>query len=552
MPAYTYKSTELQKQPVASSGESRTKDESHLANQIDQRPKAQVQRKLQDMADQRLEEAKGHVQTTSNRTGLPGNLKSGVESLSGYSMDDVRVHYNSSKPAQFQAHAFAQGTDIHLASGQERHLAHEAWHVVQQKQGRVKSTFQMKGKVEVNDDPVLEREADVMGSKARSFQVPSSTSTETRQLQSNAGGNVVQLVELAKDKLNVIGEEHGESQPRRDLEQVYTAKATGSPNYEQEGAFRRGDGHRADPSGLRFLYLWSRAEANGLTNELTANSYALATIKNQLQANQGRIGATDIFKGYFTLSTSLGMSWTGEVARSNSANDPHNQEVQAIAALLNQHLNQFINAFSNNQERFQAYYDPDYEPDSEDELSEDDLSEDELDAPLMGQGAFASEEELNAALNPVVTHGHGLYQALQLYMQAKVTHGLGNEQHVANQRSKEMHAQANNQSNVLGVWKIGDLHRRQMERMDNKQYHLVSRDAFNNLLIKFDKDVGMLMGASIGAVLGGVLGASPLGAFLGALAGGLFGRVAGHFVGKYRKGVRNVTLGEQDTPDDWT
>ena len=100
-----------------------------------------------------------------NRTGLPDNLKTGIENLSGYSMDDVRVHYNSAKPAQLQAHAYAQGTDIHVAPGQEKHLPHEAWHVVQQKQGRVKATRQLRSKVAINDDPKLEREADVMGSK---------------------------------------------------------------------------------------------------------------------------------------------------------------------------------------------------------------------------------------------------------------------------------------------------------------------------------------------------------------------------------------------------
>ena len=101
-----------------------------------------------------------------NKTGLPDNLKSGIENLSGYSLDDVKVNYNSNKPAQLNAHAYAQGTDIHVASGQEKHLPHEAWHVVQQKQGRVKPTMQMKGHVNVNDDEGLEREADVMGAKA--------------------------------------------------------------------------------------------------------------------------------------------------------------------------------------------------------------------------------------------------------------------------------------------------------------------------------------------------------------------------------------------------
>ncbi|BDD06450.1 HET-C-related protein [Aureibacter tunicatorum] len=106
---------------------------------------------------------------SSNKTGLPDNLKSGIENLSGHSMDDVKVHYNSDKPAQLQAYAFAQGTDIHLSSGQEKHLPHEAWHVVQQKQGRVTPTTQMKGKVNINDDAGLEREADIMGAKAMQF-----------------------------------------------------------------------------------------------------------------------------------------------------------------------------------------------------------------------------------------------------------------------------------------------------------------------------------------------------------------------------------------------
>lgn len=101
-----------------------------------------------------------------NNTGLPDNLKAGIENLSGYSMDDVRVHYNSPKPAQLNAHAFAQGSDIHLATGQEKHLPHEVWHVVQQKQGRVKPTMQMKGKVNVNNEIGLEKEADIMGGKA--------------------------------------------------------------------------------------------------------------------------------------------------------------------------------------------------------------------------------------------------------------------------------------------------------------------------------------------------------------------------------------------------
>ena len=100
-----------------------------------------------------------------NNTGMPDNLKIGIESLSGFSMDDVRVHYNSSKPATVQALAYTQGTDIHVAPGQEKHLPHEAWHVAQQMAGRVSPTTNING-MPVNDNAALEHEADVMGEKA--------------------------------------------------------------------------------------------------------------------------------------------------------------------------------------------------------------------------------------------------------------------------------------------------------------------------------------------------------------------------------------------------
>jgi hypothetical protein len=49
---------------------------------------------------------------------------------------------------------------MHLGPGQEKHLPHEAWHVVQQKQGRVQPTST------ANDNAALEKEEDMMGAKA--------------------------------------------------------------------------------------------------------------------------------------------------------------------------------------------------------------------------------------------------------------------------------------------------------------------------------------------------------------------------------------------------
>lgn len=103
----------------------------------------------------------------ADRGGLPDGLRAGLESLSGRDLSGVTVHYNSPRPAQVNAHAFAQGSAIHLAPGQEQHLPHEGWHAVQQMQGRVRPTLDLGG-TPVNDDAGLEREADAMGARAAS------------------------------------------------------------------------------------------------------------------------------------------------------------------------------------------------------------------------------------------------------------------------------------------------------------------------------------------------------------------------------------------------
>ena len=93
-------------------------------NFVDNRQEAVQLRKLREMADsslqakestqiqgmmdhsppvvaqrQRLEQLFGAPVPRENTTGSPDALKSGIESLSGISLDAVDVHYNSAKPA---------------------------------------------------------------------------------------------------------------------------------------------------------------------------------------------------------------------------------------------------------------------------------------------------------------------------------------------------------------------------------------------------------------------------------------------------------------------
>lgn len=154
----THREKYSQSKPLSESDTAKRKGSVPVLN--DNRTQAEYAVQLQQMANAKM--------TKTDSTGLPSALKSGIEQLSGQSLNDVKVHYNSPEPAQLQAHAFAKGNQIHLASGQEKHLPHEAWHVVQQKQGRVKPTAQLKN-IAVNDSPHLEQEADQMGQQALSM-----------------------------------------------------------------------------------------------------------------------------------------------------------------------------------------------------------------------------------------------------------------------------------------------------------------------------------------------------------------------------------------------
>lgn len=94
-----------------------------------------------------------------NLTGIPDALLRRAEEKAGMSFRNVRVHYNSSKPKKVGARATIQGNDIDIASGCEDCLKHELGHLPRQMRGDVRATRTING-YPVNDDPVLEREAD--------------------------------------------------------------------------------------------------------------------------------------------------------------------------------------------------------------------------------------------------------------------------------------------------------------------------------------------------------------------------------------------------------
>lgn len=101
--------------------------------------------------------------TAQNRTGIPTQMKIRLEQSTGYSPDDIRIHYNSDKPGQLDALAYTQGNQIYIGPGQERHLSHELGHVVQQKMGIVSPNTRHHSGTAMNKAAALERSVDENG-----------------------------------------------------------------------------------------------------------------------------------------------------------------------------------------------------------------------------------------------------------------------------------------------------------------------------------------------------------------------------------------------------
>lgn len=154
------------------------------------------------------------------RTGLPFRIKHAVERRSGFSMDDVRVEYNAMLPGTVGANAVTKGSRIAVAPGQEHHVAHEAWHVVQQKLRRARADFDRNGHA-ISTDAALEREADAFGEET-TRSVGAIPSLDTIPLRSVAASALSPIQRQSDDEAD--DDADVEDKPRR------KARRTGVPD----------------------------------------------------------------------------------------------------------------------------------------------------------------------------------------------------------------------------------------------------------------------------------------------------------------------------------
>lgn len=166
--------------------------------------------------------------TAGSGQAMPAAVQAKMEHAFGADFSAVRIH-QSDQATAVGALAYTQGSDIHFAPGQydphgpqgQALLGHELTHVVQQSQGRVRASTQAKG-LPVNEDPALEREADVLGERAargEQVSVPGSGGGPGRppgsgRSQLRGGGGVAQRMRIpgaAKDSTELGAAELGET-----------------------------------------------------------------------------------------------------------------------------------------------------------------------------------------------------------------------------------------------------------------------------------------------------------------------------------------------------
>ncbi len=177
-----------------------------------------------------------------------------METAFGTSFSNVKIHENSSSASENHALAYTQGNDIHFAPGQfkpdtksgQELIGHELTHVVQQRQGKVKPTTQLKTGMQVNDDPTLEREADEMGAKVTQHlsvatSKLTSSSTTMPSTSSDMGHDVTQKKDdsIQRDEEDSEGDEELRTIPDSAIVRTGRTNITESTNtYDITGSYR--------------------------------------------------------------------------------------------------------------------------------------------------------------------------------------------------------------------------------------------------------------------------------------------------------------------------
>lgn len=103
------------------------------------------------------------------------DVKTVIEQYSGINLQNVTYHFHSPIAKQYNANAIAHGESIEFATSDRSLEAHELWHIVQQKKGKVSKQNILDHGAAYSIDPQLEMEADRISDLVFHHQLPVNT-----------------------------------------------------------------------------------------------------------------------------------------------------------------------------------------------------------------------------------------------------------------------------------------------------------------------------------------------------------------------------------------
>ena len=266
---------------------------------------------------------------------------------------------------------------------------------------------------------------------------------------------VIQLASLVNDKLNIAGEDHDESSPRRHLERQVAAHKTGSNNYWQESQFARTAESRqpADPYELRYEQLLQV----GLSLQIDAMAAMGKTGFRQALSS----GDADVLTNLETALKTFDAEDLETYGQKIDESGPRTARAFWIGGLHRVVLFQCRRATHIVGELRREC------------KGKNDLGE-YFDGAKM-ERLVNESGPLDRALSEIIT---GLIQLHAALLKARTDFNLA-ARNISSERSAAMHQAGQAQSATKGLWKVGDAHANHMLAMDGRKYNLLTKDDFN-------------------------------------------------------------------------
>ncbi len=295
--------------------------------------------------------------------------------------------------------------------------------------------------------------------------------SDTVQLMMDSGASRIQTP-LVTDHLNVVGEDHIQSQGRREQEKKYCRDHSKSSQYWRESKFKDSDGKFGDPikdrihfglTGLQFQAQYIIKDAFFiLTN------YDRMSNNDEKKSSWGRlmkklIQSRSLLQGIWELMKDL------ELGKVDADFKGKEQEKKDLLDLIPQ----FKTVGARWQDTYKANYDLAFSSGFQHFHQPRELEFDwtqEIQAVTTQQNSLINYKiGINTLINSLIQKGWS----------DKTT------EQISEARSDSIHNMANKCHEIKGVWKIGDKH---VEHIKNKyphrKYELISQDKFNEIFIR--------------------------------------------------------------------